>query len=152
MGRVVFRVILEIVLVGDKTLTEISRQEVIFWVLSCIASSGLGGNVKVMLRCGDVSEYDCGSCVFCLGLTIRVGSLTNWVVADVSVCDAFCAEVIDSGVVYSLALLSFMWNAISSLRFSLWFSKMYSSLLSSSSSLLLSLLVNRFCCSWNFFS
>ena len=30
MGRVVFRVLLEIVLVGDKSLTEISRLEVIF--------------------------------------------------------------------------------------------------------------------------
>ena len=87
MGRVVFRVLLEIVLVGDKTLTEKSRIEVIFWVLSCITSSRLGGKVKVILRCGDVSEYDCGSCVFCLGLTILVVILTNWVVADVSVCD-----------------------------------------------------------------
>ena len=94
--------LLEIVLVGDKTLTEISRLEVIFWVLSCIASSGLGVKVKVLLRCGAVSEYGCGSCVFCLGLTIPVGILTNRVVADVSVCDAFCAEVLDSGVVYSL--------------------------------------------------
>ena len=93
MGRVVFRVLLEIVLVGDKSLTEISRLEVIFCVLSCIASSGLGVKIKVMLRC--VSEYDCGSCVFCLGLTILVGILTNWVVADVSVCDAFCAEVLE---------------------------------------------------------
>ena len=100
-----------------------------------------------MLRCGDVSEDDGGSCVFGVGRTILVAILTNWVVVDVSVCDAFCAEVVDSGVVYSLALLSFMGSAISSLRFSFWFSKMYSSLLLSSSSLLLSLLVNTFCCS-----
>ena len=66
MGRVVFRVLLEKVLVGDKTLTDLSRLEVIFWVLFCITSSGLGGKVKVMLRCGDVSEYDYRSCVFCL--------------------------------------------------------------------------------------
>ena len=72
MGRVVFRVLLEIVLVGDKTLTEISRLEVIFWVPSCTTSSGLGGKLKVILRCGDVSKYDCGPCVFCLGLTIVV--------------------------------------------------------------------------------
>ena len=77
MGRDVFRVLLEIVLVGNKTLTEISRQEFIFGVLSCIVSSGLGGKVKVMLRCGSVSEYDCGSCVVCLGLTILVGILIN---------------------------------------------------------------------------
>ena len=104
MGRFVFRVLLEIVLVGDKTLTEVSRIEVIFWVLSCITSSGLGGMLKVILRCGDVSEYDCGSYVFCLGLTILVGILTNWVVVDVAVCDAFCAEVVVSGVENSLAL------------------------------------------------
>ena len=77
MGRVVFRVILGIFLVGDKTLTEISRLEVIFWDPSCVVSSGLGGKVKVMLRCGSVSEYDCEACVFCLGLTILVGTLTN---------------------------------------------------------------------------
>ena len=59
-----------------------------------------------MLRCGDVSKFDCGSCVFGLGLTILVGILTNWVAVDVSVCDAFCAEVVDSGVVY--VLFSFM--------------------------------------------
>ena len=104
MGRVLFHVVLEIVLVGDKTLTELSRIEVKFCVLSCTSSSGLGGKVKVILRCGDVSEYDCGSCVFCLGLTILVGILTKWVVADVPFCDVFCAEVVDSGVVYSLVM------------------------------------------------
>ena len=77
IGRVVFRVLLETVLVGDKALTEVSRIEVILWVLSSIIFSGLGGMVKVILRCRDVSEYDCGSCVFCLGLTILVGVLTN---------------------------------------------------------------------------
>ena len=43
MGRVGFRVLLEIILVGDRTLTELSRIEVIFWVLSCTTSFGLGG-------------------------------------------------------------------------------------------------------------
>ena len=52
--------------------------------------------------------YDCGSCVFCLGLTILVRILTNWVFIDVPVSDAFCIEVVDSGVVYSLALFSFI--------------------------------------------
>ena len=74
--------------------------------------------LNVVLRCGDVSKDDCGSCKFGLGLTILVGILRNWVVVDVSVCDAFCAEVVDSGVVYSLGLPSFMWSAIFSLRFS----------------------------------
>ena len=78
-----------------------------------------------MVRCGDVSNDDCGSCVFVLGLTILVGILTNWVVVDVSVCDAFCAEVVGSGVVYSLALLSFIWSAISSLRFSFGFQNVF---------------------------
>ena len=77
MGSVIFRVLLELVLVGDKPLTEVSRIEVIFWVLLFTTSSGLGGMVNVILRCGDVSECDCASCVFCNGLTILVGVLTN---------------------------------------------------------------------------
>ena len=61
-----------------------------------------------MLRRGDVSEYDCGSYVFGLGLTTLVGTLTNWLFVDVPVFDASCAEVVDSGVVYSLVLFSFV--------------------------------------------
>ena len=49
MDRVIFRILLKIILVGDRTLTEVSRVEVIFLVLSCTtSSSGLGGMVKVL--------------------------------------------------------------------------------------------------------
>ena len=61
-----------------------------------------------MLRRGDVSECDCGSYVFGLELRTLVGTLTNWLFVDVPVCDTSCAEVVDSGVVYSLLLFSFM--------------------------------------------
>ena len=81
-----------------------------------------------MLRFGDVSKCDCGSCVFCRGLITLVGilsswnisrTLTDWMFVDVSICDAFYAELVDSGVVNLLAFLSFIW--LSSLRFSFWF-------------------------------
>ena len=52
-----------------------------------------------MMRRGDVSECDCGLYVFGLGLTTLVGTLTNWLFVDVPVCDASCAEVVNSGVV-----------------------------------------------------
>ena len=61
-----------------------------------------------MLRRGNVSEYDCGSDVFGFGLTTLVGTVTNWLFVDVPFCDASCAEVVDSGGVYSLVLFSFI--------------------------------------------
>ena len=61
-----------------------------------------------MLGRGDVSEYDCGLYVFGLGLTTLVGTLTIWLFVDVPACDASCAEVVDSGVVYSLGLFQFI--------------------------------------------
>ena len=61
-----------------------------------------------MMRLGDVSESDCGLYVFGLALTILVGILTNWLFVDVPVCDASWAEVVDSGVVNSFVLFSFI--------------------------------------------
>ena len=72
-----------------------------------MSSTGQGGKIKVLLRFGDMSELDCGLCVFCLGLTTLVVTQTNWLIVDVLGCDAFCAEVADSGVVNSHALFSF---------------------------------------------
>ena len=70
-----------------------------------------------MMRRGDVSEFDCGLYVFGLELTTLDGTLTNWLFVDVPVCETYCAEVVDSGVVYSLVLFSFICCTIVSLRF-----------------------------------
>ena len=94
IDRVIFCVVLEIVLVGDETLTEVLQSEVKLRVSSCISSSELEGKLKVMLRRGDVSEYDCGSYVFGLRLTTLVGTLTNWLFVDVPVCDASCSQIL----------------------------------------------------------
>ena len=117
IDRVIFCVVLRIVLVGDETLTEVLRSGVIFWVSSCVSTSELEGKLKVMMRRGDVSEFNCGLYVFGLGLTILVGTLTNWLFGDSS-----CVEVVDSGVVYSLVLFSFICCTIFPLRFSFRFS------------------------------
>ena len=61
-----------------------------------------------MIRQGDVSEYDCGLYEFGLGLTTLVGTLTKWFFVDVPVSDASCVEIVDSGVIYSLVLFSFV--------------------------------------------
>ena len=68
-----------------------------------------------MLRRGDVCKYGCESCVSYRGLTILVGTLTNWLFIDVSVCATFCAEAMDSGVVHSLVLLSLLLEIMFSL-------------------------------------
>ena len=118
IDRVIFCVLSRIVLVGDETLTEVLRSEVIFWVSSFISSSELEGKLKVMMRRGDVSESNRGLYVFGLGLTILVGTLLIWLFVDGPVCDVSCVEVVDSGVVYSLVLFSIICCTIFPLRFS----------------------------------